>query len=362
MKNILLMVPRLNIGGAETYTAEVAESLKSRGYNVYTASGGGMLAKKLAKEGIKNFFLPMRFSTDLSAFMLIWIVKKYNIELIHANSAAAGITAVKFKQRYKNLPVVFTAHGIFGGNKREYLLNDCDKIICVSKFLQDEVVKKGFNPDKMVTVYTGIDTEKFSSKRIDNTLRKQLNIPENAFTMALVARIKNLTNKGHLDMVNIFRYHAECKNWHLIVIGKGKSLCKLKSMIKQYNLEHNIHCIGHQIDVAKYVAICDAVVLPSYFETFGLALAEGLAMGKPGVTYNVGGCPEVVIDGQTGFVAKYKDEEEFYQKLHILATNKEFCHQMGQNARKYVQDHFGYEYMIDFLERLYKHECDKDIK
>ena len=97
MKNILLMVPRLNIGGAETYTKLVAENLQKRGYNVHIASGGGLLANKLAQKGIKNSWLPMRFSTDISAYLLKYIVKKYNIDLIHANSAAAGITAMKYK-------------------------------------------------------------------------------------------------------------------------------------------------------------------------------------------------------------------------------------------------------------------------
>ena len=57
MKNILLMVPRLNIGGAETYTAMLAENLQRRGYFVHIASGGGLLANKLAQKGIKNSWL-----------------------------------------------------------------------------------------------------------------------------------------------------------------------------------------------------------------------------------------------------------------------------------------------------------------
>ena len=123
MKNILLMVPRLNIGGAETYTKLVAENLQKRGYNVHIASGGGLLANKLAQKGIKNSWLPMRFSTDISAYLLKYIVKKYNIDLIHANSAAAGITAMKYKQRYnENMPVVFTVHGILGDLKKENIL------------------------------------------------------------------------------------------------------------------------------------------------------------------------------------------------------------------------------------------------
>ena len=82
------MVPRLNIGGAETYTAMVAENLQKRGYNVHIASGGGLLADKLSRKGIKNSWLPMRFSTDISAFLLKHIVKKYsrdrNINIIIA--------------------------------------------------------------------------------------------------------------------------------------------------------------------------------------------------------------------------------------------------------------------------------------
>ena len=119
MKNILLIVPRLNIGGAETYTALVAENLQQRGYKVYTASGGGMLADRLSQKGIPNFYLPIRFSTSLSAFLLKRIIKKYKIDLIHANSAAAGITALKVKKYCKDIPVQGFIYGFkrFSGRK-----------------------------------------------------------------------------------------------------------------------------------------------------------------------------------------------------------------------------------------------------
>ena len=359
MKNILLIVPRLNIGGAETYTAMVAENLQQRGYTVYTASGGGMLADKLSQKGIPNFWLPIRFSTSLSAFMLKHIIKKYNINLVHANSAAAGITALKFKQRYKDIPVIFTAHGVLNNNHKEFILNDCDKIICVSKFLQNDCLQKGFNKNKLITIYTGINKDKFNNQIDGSIIRQQLNISQDAFVLSLVARIKNLTNKGHLDMLNILKNHTEANNWHLIVIGKGKSLHKLKSMIKDYQLERQIHCVGHQLDVAKYVAASDVIVLPSYFETFGLALAEGMAMGKPGITYNIGGCPEVVQNNKTGFVVDYKNEEAFFQKLLLLYKDKNLYNQMATAAETDIKKRLSCDKMMDELEHLYNEYINK---
>lgn len=353
MKNILLIVPRLNIGGAETYTALIAEKLQQRGYKVYTASGGGMLADRLSQKGIPNFYLPIRFSTALSAFFLKRIIKKYNIDLIHANSAAAGITALKVKQYCNNIPIIFTAHGVLNNNHKEFMLNSCDKIICVSKFLEKDCIQKGFDKNKLITIYTGIDSNKFNNNINGSMMRQQLNIPQDAFTLSLVARIKNLTNKGHLDMLNILKNHTNTKNWHLIVIGKGKSLHKLKSMIKQYHLEQQVHCVGHQIDVAKYVAASDVIVLPSYFETFGLSLAEGMAMGKPGITYNIGGCPEVVQNNKTGFVVDYKNEEAFYQKLLILSKDKKLYVQMAAAAETDIKNRLSCDTMINKLEQLY---------
>lgn len=359
MKNILLIVPRLNIGGAETYTALVAENLQQRGYKVYTASGGGMLADRLSQKGIPNFYLPIRFSTSLSAFLLKRIIKKYKIDLIHANSAAAGITALKVKKYCKDIPVIFTSHGVLNNNHKEFVLNDCDKIICVSKFLEKDCIQKGFDKNKLITIYTGIDSNKFNDNIDGSAMRRQLNIPQDAFVLSLVARIKNLTNKGHLDILNILKNHTDTKNWHLIVIGKGKSLHKLKSMTKQYNLEQQVHCVGHQIDVAKYVAASDVIVLPSYFETFGLALAEGMAMGKPGVTYNIGGCPEVVQNNKTGFVIDYKNEEAFYQKLLLLSKNKTLYNKMAEEAEQDIKKRLSCDRMMNELEKLYNEYINK---
>ena len=355
MKNILLMVPRLNIGGAETYTAMIAEKLKEQGYNVYTASGGGMLTTHLKEKGIKNFWLPMRFSTDISAFMLKRIVEKLHIDIIHANSAAAGITAMKYKQKYNNIPVVYTAHGVFGDLKKEKILQECDKIIYVSRFIKNDSLQKGFPADTANLIYIGIDLGKFNTSLPREDLRRRYGIGKDDFTMAITARIKNLYNKGHEDLLQIMHKHPNAAKWHLIVIGKGKSLSKLKHKIKEYGLQEHVHCVGgvDVDDVQNYVSICDAVVLPSYFETFGLAIAEGMMMGKAGVAYDIGGLPEIIKNGENGFLVKHKDIDELYNRLEQLADDRNLCKTMGKNAHEYVLKHFSCDVMMEKLNAVY---------
>ena len=149
MKNILLLVPRMNIGGAESYVALVARSLKSLDYNIFIASAGGALAVELQKEGIKHFFLPIRLSKYISGILLKRIIKKYNIEIIHANSEAAGIVAVKTRQKYNlDIPIVYTAHGVLPAKVKD-IINQVDKIIAVSNFSREAAIKEGFSANKI---------------------------------------------------------------------------------------------------------------------------------------------------------------------------------------------------------------------
>lgn len=351
--NILMVVPRLNIGGAETYVVTTAIALQQLGFNVSVASGGGMLAKHLSERGIKHYFVPIRFNTSLAAYLLERIIRENNIQIVHANSAAAGIAAVKAKQRV-NVAVVYSAHGVFGHNAQEMTLNQCDKIICVSEFVRNYAIEKGFAEDKLVTIYSGIDLDKFKpDKRKAVDIRKNIGIPNDAFTIAIVSRIKNLRNKGHADILKILETYNGAQNWHLMVIGKGKGLWKLKYHIWKNNLSKRVHCLGHMVNVQEYLDGADVMVLPSNFETFGLVLAEAMAMEKPVVTYAVGGTPEVIDNERTGFLVEKNNLDELYGKLSMLADNKIMCKEMGLQGRRRVETYFESNGMIQKLIEIY---------
>ena len=239
------------------------------------------------------------------------------------------------------------------------IINQVDKIIAVSEFSRKSAIKEGFLAEKIQVVYNGVDIEKFKPNRQNkNLLRKKYNIPQEAFTMIIVSRIRNLRNKGHQHLLDVLKNYEVSKKWHLVVIGKGKGFSDLKKKIKEYHLQDRVHLLGHKTDVENYIDIADIMVLPSYFETFGLVLAEGMAMQKPAIAFNVGGIGEVISDKETGFLVKYNDDDDLLNKINILAQDKDLCSKMGINARKKVEKDFANQIMIKKLIEVYNEIID----
>ena len=208
--------------------------------------------------------------------------------------------------------------------------------------------------DKIKIVYNGIDTEKFYPHNNRDMLRAKYNIPKDAFCPAIVARIRNLRNKGHQHLIDILSDRSGARNWHLIILGTGEGRWSLRYQIWNKGLADRIHFLGHKPDVENYLSAADAVVLPSRFETFGLVLAEGMSMQKPAAAYDVGGINEVITNNITGFTVPYGDDKLLCQKLSQLSADKSLCAQMGQAARQDIITRFSPTKMLTEISSLYK--------
>ena len=345
MKRILFLVPRMNIGGAETYVYTAAKELRARGYEVFLASGGGRLADKLKAAGVRTFFVPVRQSRFLSVWRVSSIVKKYHIDVIHANSGAAGIIAARVK-RNTSVPVVYTAHGILGNMEKEYVIDQLDQIICVSEYVRQDSIARGFHEDHLLVRYSGIDTERFTANEEERIrLRKEFGFNKDTLVLAMVSRIKNLEHKGHGHLLSMLDKYGRKENWKLLVIGKGNGLPLLKAKIRAMH--------GHRTDVEHLLNAADLTALPSHFETFGLVLAEGMAMGKPAIAFSVGGTPEIVKNGETGFLVEKDNEKELYECIKQLDSDRSLLKQFSENGIRWVRSRFTNRRMVDDLEVIY---------
>ena len=353
VKRILFLVPRMNIGGAETYVYTAAKELRARGYEVFLASGGGRLADKLKAAGVRTFFVPVRQSRFLSVWRVSSIVKKYHIDIIHANSGAAGIIAARVK-RNTSVPVVYTAHGILGNMEKEYVIDQLDQIICVSEYVRQDSIARGFHEDHLLVRYSGIDTERFTANEEERIrLRKEFGFDKDTLVLAMVSRIKNLEHKGHGHLLSKLDKYGRKENWKLLVIGKGNGLPLLKTKIRAMHLSDKILCLGHRTDVEHLLNAVDLTVLPSHFETFGLVLAEGMAMGKPAIAFSVGGTPEIVKDGETGFLVEKDNEKELYERIKQLDSDRSLLKQFSENGIRWIRSRFTNRRMVDELEVIY---------
>jgi glycosyltransferase involved in cell wall biosynthesis len=352
--HILLVVPRLNIGGAETYVVTTALGLKKHGYRVTVASWGGQLTQKLRLARINHYLVPIRFSPTLAAKMLSRIIRQHDIDIVHANSAAAGFAALQACQQL-NKPLVYTAHGVFGHNSQEKALGEADRIICVSDFLRQLSIEKGINPTNLITLHSGIDLTQFSpDTATKKAARQRLGITKDQFVLGIVSRIKNLNDKGHQDLLQLLsRYQNETAKWKLLVIGKGKGFGKLKAAIQHLGLTDRVILAGHHTDIPTVMQAMDLLVLPSVFETFGLVLIEAMALNIPAISYAVGGTPEAIEDGRTGFLVPKGDIATLYAKIRLLSDNESLRLKLGTQGRNRVLTNFNSELMLDRLETIY---------
>ena len=131
---------------------------------------------------------------------------------------------------------------------------------------------------------------------------------------------------------------AEGQKCYLDVIGPFEE--DYKKRLKEFEKEGWLKYHGYQDDVRPFIRDCDCFVLPSYHEGMANTNLEAAAMGRPGITSNIPGCKEAVIDNVSGFLCESKDVESLYRcmKRMIESDNRE---EMGREARKHMEDGFG---------------------
>lgn len=269
----------------------------------------------------------------LSYYLLLKIHLK-KVVLIDAHAILPdGFVAVLLAGIF-NKPVVVTIHGSdFYTNVRKFVnrwmmkftLRKCSLVICVSERLKNlakEIYSKP-NEQKFVVISTGFDERKFKPIPM-KIARQQLGIPLNEKIILyagsiikvkglvyLVKAIKMLLNKG---------IEVKC-----YILGTGKLEYSLNQMVKEMGTHKNIFFMGQvdHDDVPSWMSACNLLVLPSLNEGLPTVVLEAFACGKPVVTTNVGGLPEVVMNGKNGLLTYPRNSEDLADKL-LEALNKQW--------------------------------------
>ena len=143
----------------------------------------------------------------------------------------------------------------------------------------------------------------------------------------------------------------------LVIVGDGSLREQLTRWVESHGLAKTVLFVGNikQEEVMHIVGMARVFVLTSNTESFPNALAEAQGLGVPAVSFNVGGVPEIVEDGLTGYVVPLGDREEFMRRLTELLENKSIAQQMGEEARKRIIERFSMGKRVDrFLEFMKK--------
>jgi glycosyltransferase involved in cell wall biosynthesis len=244
----------------------------------------------------------------------------------------------------RDLPHVLRAFFI---TQREFV-HGSDKLVAVSNFVKKTIVEETFvQEDKVTVIYNGVDESKFAG------LKKAKSEPGEEVHLIYVGRI--IRAKGLFVLVNSLS-RLKNLNWKLNIVGDGDALEQLKNEISRKNLPGRINLKGFMKyeDVIKELDKSDIFILPTMrMEGFPMTIVEAMFSGLPVVASDIGGNPDTVVDGETGYLVKPGSADELSDKLTELINNADKRLVFGENGRKRAYKEFTIDRMVDKYEQVF---------
>jgi len=359
MINVVHIVEDLNIGGVEKVIENILTSLDPRRFKTYVLclSRGGEIADRLIENKREVAILNIKkYHNPLSIIKVAIWLKRKKIDIVHTHAYPAGVLG-RMAAILAHVPCIFHhIHSTYVDlNRRNYFIERflgrfTDKVICCSDAVKRFVLKKeGIPENKLIILYNGVPEPKPLSSAAINDLRTALGIPAEANIVGCVAAL--VLHKGHEYLLAAFQ---KLENANLLLIGDGPLRTKLEQQASMLGISERVTFAGSQIDVTPYMQVMDIVVLPSSErEGLGIALIEAMALSKPVVATNIGGVPEAVDDGRTGFLVVPKKSDVLAEAIERLLVSRSLIQHIGAQGRNRYLKMFTLEQMIQKIEKLY---------
>ncbi len=155
-------------------------------------------------------------------------------------------------------------------------------------------------------------------------------------------------------MIDVFDRIRQRVPARLLLVGDGPELATAHRLARQRNIAGLVHAVGAQEEVIPLLSASDLFLLPSAQESFGLAALEAMACEVPVVASRVGGLPEVIEDGVSGFLHAMDAHDAMAESAVALLTDGERHRQVGQAARQRVLERFCAERIVPMYEACYQ--------
>jgi glycosyltransferase involved in cell wall biosynthesis len=375
------VIARLNMGGPALHVAYLAAGLRERGYDTMLVAGSlargedsmefvadelGVKVERLP--GLRRDISPVR--DVLAVLGLAQLIRRERPTILHTHTAKAGAVgrmAALFAGDARPPIVVHTFHGhvlrgYFGPLRtlgfrllERWLARGTDALVAVSPEVRDDLVRLGVAPrEKFTVVRLGIELEeRLGGRNGRDETRRVLGIPPERFTVGWMGRMTGVKRTG--DVLLAFKQLRErgvdaC----LCMVGDGPERDQLEQRAHALGIMRDTLFLGYQEDVARFYAAFDAMILPSGNEGTPVSAIESLAAGRPVVATRVGGVPDVVRDGEDGFLVELGDVPELADALARLAADPELRARMGEAGRARVVPRYAVERLVDDVDRLYR--------
>ncbi|NQW18523.1 MAG: GT4 family glycosyltransferase PelF [Chloroflexi bacterium] len=356
-------------GGVEVVVDQLSRGMVDRGHHVSVLTlrtRGGERREERCNLRITRVpavdltgIVGVQFAVSVLAIpALISQLRSFKPDLIHVhnlffrNSEAAALVA-----RFSSTPMLLTLHlGDMGGGPSavkaltalyEKTVGRCivraaDQITGVSEAVASHAGTLGANPASVQVIPNGVDTAVFSPAE---------SVPEIPTVLA-VGRL--VPNKGMDTLVkSVPEVLSKVPEARFVIAGDGPMNSSLRKLATSLGVEDSVEFLGHRSDVPDLLRAASVFTRPSTLEGMPLTVLEAMATGLPVVATPVGGTPELITDGQNGYLTPVGDSQTLARAIVDILSDRERAAAMGQRNLTKVRDEYTWERVVDRTETLY---------
>ena len=377
--NILLLNTQMEPAGAQKALLELARGLQSRGHSVTIATmydkanyipvfqeryGLDIINLQMKQPGERN---PLAKALRLvrGIWRLYRLMRQHKIQIVQTFShysnilgpVIAWLARVPVRLSSQRMSLKGSPGWLLQLDRRVANSSLICKMVSVSQGTRRfSIQEQGIKAEKIITIHNGIDLDRFSpavSPDILNGLRQELGLTDIHPIIITVARLH--PQKGHRFLVEIIPQILNvAPQAQFLFVGEGGLQSELQTLVSQAGLDDTVHFLGVRQDIPKLLALSDLFVLPSLWEGLPNSVLEAMAVGVPVVATNVDGCPEVILDGETGILVPPSDPGALAKAICRLLQNEALRASMTGAARARVASVFSQDANISAYVDLYQ--------
>lgn len=349
---VVLLSDSPHMGGVNRYCLLLMEGLRRCGVDVHLAclseAEHGWLMEVAAHEVMTIDTIAVT-SFPRTVARLRRYVQGLQPDILHVQGYRSSIVG-QFSTLGLGIPTVRTVHGFLPHLTVRLKLYDMfdrlswrgtARLISVSRELAGRIKALGYRPERVQAVPNGVHVQE--------------PVPRSERDPVIGWAGRLSPEKGTEQFAEVIRaVGAQCNRARFLIVGDGPERRNLEQAVQAANLSGRVTFAGEQQDMAPFFAQMDMLAMPSLMEGLPFALVEAMGTGMPAVVNAVGGMPEVVVDGQGGFVLESGDTAGFVTAIMRLVQDQSLRQSMGQRAHEHVRTHYSIDTMAEQTLEVYR--------
>lgn len=361
---LLHVVWSLGIAGAEKLAYDIAVGMAGSHFRpiVCSIEHDGPLHDQLKAEGIPVYVRRPTRSLDLD--LIKWLrnlIISENITVVHAHQYNPFFYSALALIGIRNVNLVYTEHGRIYPEVRNWkrmLINPLlalrvNHIVSISEKTKLAMATYDRLPERRIKViHNGVDSRKFQSGADLAKKRLELGISKGACVIGTAARLEPVKNLPM--MLRMFAIVVrDIPTCVLVIAGEGSEETRLRALAAELGIERGLRFIGLRSDLPDILPLLDVFLLSSHTEGISVTLLEAMASGVPAVVTDVGGNPEVVVEGETGFLVPPEDVGVMADRVMKILSNRALSERMSRTSVERVTTEFSFSRMFMKYREIY---------